>query len=468
MSRFFVSFGCALVIGAFASTAHGLEVEQARWTDKGAEWAVAHKPGSGLVWIGVVVRSGTANVGASKEGLPYFAARAVLRGTKTRSYEQISDALGTMGTRVDVRIEENYTLFYAEVLARYAPDVIEILGDAVTHPAFESQEIERLRGEVLGQVQIDLENDGATSRRFLVRELHGSSMGGFPRGTRSGLRAVTADDIRAFHRKHYVGANLLLTAAGDMTMARFSELTREAFADVEKGAAIRVSSQRREPIDGIRFVLVDKPGRTQNQIYAGNLLEMPDDPFPLMVANNAFGGRFGARLNKEIRVKRGWSYGAYSNLRMDHGGYFMMWTYPANEDTMPTLELLLELYRTWHTGGITAEELAAARSNLANVFAFRIETPDKLMQEWLNLRLRDDSTAQLKTFQARARRVDLESANEATRKATDPAGLVIVMVCTADDYVEKVKKLAGVREVVVIPYDAEDPDSARKVLPSAP
>lgn len=41
---------------------------------------------------------------------------------------------------------------------------------------------------------------------------------------------------------------------------------------------------------------------------------MAEDYFPTVVANNVLGGGYSARLNAEIRIKRGLSYGANSGV----------------------------------------------------------------------------------------------------------------------------------------------------------
>ena len=76
------------------------------------------------------------------------------------------------------------------------------------------------------------------------------------------------------------------------------------------------------------------------------------------VANIVFGGMFSSRLMQQIRVQRGWSYGAYSSLPLDrHRQAFSMWTFPKSEDAAACLKLELQMLQDWVNQGITEKEL---------------------------------------------------------------------------------------------------------------
>ena len=91
---------------------------------------------------------------------------------------------------------------------------------------------------------------------------------------------------------------------------------------------------------GRRLLVVDKPERTQTQILVGTMGTSPhdEDHVPLVVANAVFGGTFTSRLMREVRSKRGWSYGASARTAIDrHRQAWIMWTFPAAEDAAPCL-----------------------------------------------------------------------------------------------------------------------------------
>ena len=89
---------------------------------------------------------------------------------------------------------------------------------------------------------------------------------------------------------------------------------------------------------GRRLLVVDKPERTQTQILVGTLGTSPhdDDHVPLVVGNAVFGGTFTSRLMKEIRSKRGWSYGASARAGIERQRQsWVLWTFPCRHGRRP-------------------------------------------------------------------------------------------------------------------------------------
>ena len=72
-----------------------------------------------------------------------------------------------------------------------------------------------------------------------------------------------------------------------------------------------------------RIVVIDQPGAGQAAVVAARRGIARDDAdyFPLLVGTNLLGGGYSSRLNQEIRIKRGLSYGAGASLgvRQDEG-----------------------------------------------------------------------------------------------------------------------------------------------------
>ena len=127
-----------------------------------------------------------------------------------------------------------------------------------------------------------------------------------------------------------------------------------------------------------KLLIVDKPGRTQTQITGGQIGVQMTDPsfFPLYLGNHAFGGgSFSARLMTEIRVKRGWSYGAYSYFKHSREPRsWQFYLFPAAKDTPAALELTLHLVKDVQEHGIKADEFDFAQQSLVNSAGFMYNT----------------------------------------------------------------------------------------------
>ena len=91
--------------------------------------------------------------------------------------------------------------------------------------------------------------------------------------------------------------------------------------------------------------LIDKPGAPQTVIVAAHLAPpsgQPDDLALETVMRN-FGGMATARLNRNLRLDKHWSYGAYGGLNGARGPRTFVVNAPVQTDK--TKEAILEVQR---------------------------------------------------------------------------------------------------------------------------
>ena len=93
------------------------------------------------------------------------------------------------------------------------------------------------------------------------------------------------------------------------------------------------------------------------------------------IANAVLGGDYSSRLNQEIRVKRGLSYGA--NSRLDarrQAGSFRAGVQTKNESAIEVVGLLQAEFDRLIDTPVPADELAARKATLIGTFSRSVET----------------------------------------------------------------------------------------------
>ena len=154
-------------------------------------------------------------------------------------------------------------------------------------------------------------------------------------------------------------------------------------AGLPKGARVADPPQPGPGKPGRRAILVDKPDRTQAQLRIGHLATRYGHPdtAALAVAEAIFGGMFSSRLMQEVRVKRGWSYGAGCALRRSRlPHWFEIWMAAGIDVAGPAVELTLELYSEYAANGPTDDEVEFAKSYLIGAMPFHVATARQRMQ----------------------------------------------------------------------------------------
>lgn len=392
------------------------------------------------------------------EGLARFTARAIRTGSVSVEGSAFEDELASLGGRLAIDVGTGHVRFHGAVLARNLDRFIRLVADVVTNPGFRSKDVERVRRESLADLTSSTDDDrwlaGRALRRALFRD---HALARSLVGTRRSIRATKRDDLRAFHERALRRERMYVGFAGDIDAPRAHALVRELFGRLPKrgSAAVRVGDPKQPK--GLRVVLVDKPDRTQCQILAGTLGSSIGDPltFPLHVANTAFGGMFSGPLVDEIRVKRGYSYGAGSRLAQDVcRDAWVMSSFPTAEHVVECAKTMLVLQRAWVENGSRPRHLKAAKDYLVNGRCFEEDTPYKRLEAKLDLVLHDQPAEHWTKFDALVRRVGVTDAAEAVRARISADDLVVAVVGSAKAMETGFRALEGVKEVRVVSHRA--------------
>ncbi len=160
---------------------------------------------------------------------------------------------------------------------------------------------------------------------------------------------------------------------------------------------------------------------------------------------------------KEIRSKRGWSYGASARTGIERQRQsWVLWTFPAATDAGPCLKLSIDLLDAWVAGGVTPREIAFIQRYLVRSHAFEIDTATKRLHQGLDGELLSLPADYFTAWLDRVRAVTPESAGAAVKNRIHKDDLLVVVVGTASQVLEPLRAaIPGVSEVSVVPFDAE-------------
>jgi len=412
-----------------------------------------------LVWFDVAIRGGAAADPVGLEGLHRHAALLARRGAGTRARAELDSALDGLGAALDVAAGRDSVSLSGLTLERNLDAVIDLAAEVLAAPRFDEAEHARLLRETPQLLDEVRDDDAALATRWFDWSCHpGHPYGRTTLGTEASIAKITRGDAAALWRREVVAPNLVIGLAGDIDDARAERLVARLVERLPTTAAPALPTLPASvPAGGERrLVLVDKPDRTQAQLRLGHLACRFGDPdtLPLVVAEAAFGGMFSSRLMQEIRVKRGWSYGAGCAVRRSRGPHwFEIWMAPAIEAAADAVALTLELYTDLATRGPTPEEVEFARGYLIGAMPFHTATARMRMQ----LAVRDAAydlplgfTAELPK---RLRAVDADQVRAACARQMRPGAVVTVAVTTAAATRAGFER-AGAGPISVVAHDA--------------
>jgi len=425
---------------------------------RGARLHVEPSRDAPLVWVDLAIVGGAAADPLGVEGLHRHAALLARRGAGARDRAAFDDALDGLGASFDVSVGRDSVVLSGLALTRNLDALIELYAETLARPRFDQDEHERLLREtpqVLDEVRDD--DSALATRWFDYRCAPGHPYGRTSLGTEASLAKITRDDAVALWRAEAVPQNLVIGIAGDVDedrAARVAERLIEALPD--HAAPIAREPYESAAPSGRRLVVVDKAERTQAQLRLGHLgPRWGDDDTPaLLLLESIFGGMFSSRLMQEIRVKRGWSYGAGCAIRRSRGPHWIeMWMATAIEVAGEAVKLTLELYADLAANGVTDEELDFARSYLVGAMPFHLATARQRMQ----LAVRDETfglpAGYTASLPAKLGALGGGDVRAAARRHLRPDDVVTVAVTTAAVAADALGK-ANAGPLTIVAHDA--------------
>jgi zinc protease len=363
------------------SAPHDITFSQPKETKltNGLRVVVVERPGLPLLAAEVLVRNGAEVDPKDLAGTASITGSLLTKGTESMTAPQIASAIESLGGSIDSGAHWEASRATIVVMSDKAEPALKILSDVVLHPTFKQDEIDRLKNQTLDGLRVALRQPGALSQFVIGRALFGDAPYGHSHtGTIETIQAIKRDDIVKFYQTYYVPENAALILSGNLTLEQGRKYAEQFFGEW-KGSLptqpIPPSGTAKEwkpsnlvidlPEAGQAAVSVARPGvkRSSPDYYAG------------IVANASLGSGFVSRLNREIRIKRGLSYGARSSLEARRDvGPFIATAQTKNESAAEVAKLMIIELKRLKTEPVQGDELKSRQAVLVGAYARSLET----------------------------------------------------------------------------------------------
>jgi zinc protease len=424
-----------------------------------------------VVTMSIMFRSGAASEPADKAGLAQMTTSLLDQGTATRSAQQIAEAIDSAGGGLSASAGWDSMTASTTVLANRTALAADLLADVLRNPAFKQEEIDRVRNQTLNGLRVARSNAGTVADEVFDRVVFGQLPYAHPiGGTEATIGAITRDDIVAFHKARFVPNNATLAIVGDLKAKEAFDLAEKTFGSWPQGDPPPPPKFVTPVATKYRFIILDKPDAAQTEIRAGMAGFSRNDPdyYAASVTNTILGGApFSSRIESELRVKRGLTYGAGSHFDARAlGGAFQVETNTKTATTAEAVQVILEQVAGLRAGEAPADELAARKGYLTGVFVVALETPEAVASRLLQAELYGLGRDYLDTYTAKVQAVTAADVHRIAETRIVPDQFVVVLAGNAAEFEEQIRKLGPVEK---IPFDEVDTMSAslRRAAPAA-
>jgi len=404
------------------------------------------KHGVPIVSFAALVKSGAAADAPGEEGLASETAQLLRKGTQKRSAQQFAADLDFIGGSFEAGAGADFTTISAEFLSKDLAKGLDLLSDALLHPTFPQDEVAKSLAQNLDAVRGSKDEARQVLRLYYYGYLYGGrGYGRPPDGDENSLTKINRQSIVQFYETNYAPGNTILAVAGEFNAGEMRKKLEDTLGAWPAKDLTPVSIPAIGPAKGKRLLLVDKPDATQTYFAIGNVESSAGDPdrVAIRVVNTIFGGRFTSMLNEALRVESGLTYGANAGFDpRKEPGPFGIYTFTKNDTTTQAMDMALEVLHKLHKDGITAEQLASAKSYIKGQFPPSIETSKDLAQRIAGDEFYGLDDSEVDQLEARIDAVTLEVARRVIQKHFPDDNLVFVVVGKAAAIAPALKKYA--------------------------
>jgi zinc protease len=413
---------------------------------------VVPKPGIPLVASRLVIKAGAAADPKGRDGLAQLTADVLTKGTTTRTAEQIAQGVEALGATMSANAGWDSSSIDVSVMSSNLGKAMEYVSDVARNATFKQKEIDRERARTLDSLQVTLEQPDEIASLVAARLVYGDAPYGHNlAGLPSTLEKIKREDLVKFHRTNYRPNNAVLVFAGDVKPDSAFALAQKLFGSWPRGAAAASAAVSASEMSHPRIVVIDMPEAGNSAVVvAGRGIRRADaDYAKAVVTNMVLGGGYSSRLNQEVRIKRGLSYGASSafDMRQDVGP-FIATAQTKHESAAQLADLMrVEIDRLASTD-VPETELVPRKAAVIGSFAFALETTSGIVNRVASLALYGQPLSDINQYVPRAQAVTAADVKSFATSHLASKNFNVVIAGNAKEFIEPLKKEFSDVEVI--------------------
>lgn len=336
-----------------------------------------------LVCTRLFVGTGSANETAEQAGISHVLEHMVFKGTEKRPKGQVARDVESLGGYLNAATSFDKTWFITDMPAKHWETGMDVVKDMAFHPSLDPAELEAEKNVIVSELKGG--DDTPTRRLFedlqvagLAHTVYGRPIIGFEKT----IRAVTADDLRAYIRTWYQPQNMMLLVAGDIDPKAVLAHAEELFGDLKNDTILPEPApvQLEGAAGGPRVEVTYGPW---NKVYLGIALPAPalgdQRSIDLDVLAYALGGDGTSQFYRKYRYEKQLVDSiSVGNMSLNRAGLFYMVAQLDADKVEPFWQEFTRDLAALDAGKITPDVIERARFNYEDGMDRASETLDGL------------------------------------------------------------------------------------------
>ena len=298
-------------------------------------------------------------------------------GSQNYSSEDLNSLLDFYGTFLNLSPEKDLSGVVLFFLSKHIDKVLELTREILFRPAFPESELNSLMKKRLRWYLVNREKVNNLAYDQFMESIFGKTHPYGRQVVEQDFEKLNSEITRDFHSKYYTPEKMAIILSGKIH-PETEALLNHYFGEIQSAKNNITDNQILIRSDDIKEIHIEKPGSVQTAIRIGSLTinkRHPDYP-GLKILNTVLGGYFGSRLMKNIREKKGFTYGINSSVSsLDLSGYKVISTDVSGKNCNETIDEIYNEIRLLQKVAVTEDELAVVRNYMSGELVRMFDGP---------------------------------------------------------------------------------------------
>ena len=333
------------------------------------------------VSVGFWIGAGSRDERDDRAGVSHFIEHLLFKGSRSYDAQQIAETFDAMGAELNAATSREHTVVYSRVPDKHVDEALQVMTDMVFAPRF--AELDQEREVVLEEIAMYEDTPGELVHDLFSEAVFASHALGRPViGTAEVISTVSRRAIAGYHRSMYTGANIVVSAAGNITHERLLALLESA--ERRSAEPARAAPRVRRPLvqtpaPGLRFQRKDTE-QYHLCLGAPGISRSDRRRFAASILDSILGGSASSRLFQEIREKRGMAYSVYSFAsQYTDTGLIGVYVGTREENLGSCVDICMEQIADIAAGNLRPGELERAQESLKGRIMLSMESTSNRM-----------------------------------------------------------------------------------------
>jgi zinc protease len=420
-----------LVFGAVAALpARAIEIQEVTSPGGIKAWLV-ESPTIPLIAMNFAFRGGAALDPQGKEGLANFLTGMLDEGAGALDSKAFQAKLDELAMKMSFSAGFDWFEGSFQTLSRNRDETFKLLKLALTSPRFDSEPLERVRGQFLVSAKLDLEEpESIASRAWMKRAFGDHPYARESDGTPDSLVRIKAEDLRDLHARLFTRKDLEIAVVGDIDAETLKRLLDETFGALpDRDPPSPPAEVAAAP--GPSLEIIDREMPQSMMLFGGpGILRTDPDFIPAYVMSFILGGGgAGSWLTDEVRERRGLTYGVSFGLYpLDHAGLVLGSLGTRNEKAGEALDVVRSVFKRFVEQGPSQRELDEAKTYLTGSYPLRFDSNSKIASQLLAIQQDNLGIDYINRRNAMIEGVTLDQVKTQAKRLIDPEKLIVTVV----------------------------------------